>query len=661
MTRRVLIVEDEMVVQLHLARIVEELGCEVVGLAADRDEAMRLAAQRRPELVLMDIHLASGTDGVDTATRLTREHDCAVIFISAYADQATIDRTAAVGAAGYLVKPFTPAQVRAAIATAFASHRRLQQEKGRASALVSLLQPMGGAVFVVDREGRITFASHSAAELTGWPVHQTYGRDFLEAVGAQAGGERVRAAMAQAIAGGASQSAELQVPLPGGGARTFDVAMEVLADSEAEPGVLLRVGSRAPGSSAVPAPAPVPAAPAPRAFGAGTRMLVYSHDTFGLGHLRRCTALIRSVCARHPDVSVLLVTGSPMVHRYAMPRGSDYVKLPALVKVEAEQYEARSLQISSEAIQSLRSSLILHTVRDYRPNVLLVDHSPTGSMGELLPSLRWLQERGGCQRILGLRDIVDDPAAVTALWRRTGVYDALAEHYDHLVVYGNATFYDPVRSYELPPAVAARARFVDYVCNDDEAPADSEQTADGQPFVLVTIGGGDGGGDTVIEPFLQMMQTHRHRLPFRAEVLTGPFVAPEVERRLRALAQGLPVRLQKFIPSTAALLRGAELVIATAGYNTTTDVLSMARRALLIPRVLYRQEQWIRARRLAELGLVGCLHPDQVTPDALFTAVQDAMRDTPLLRARAQGLPLALPLDGARNFAAFCGSLSVRA
>ena len=46
--------------------------------------------------------------------------------------------------------------------------------------------------------------------------------------------------------------------------------------------------------------------------------------------------------------------------------------------------------------------------------------------------------------------------AVTALWRRTGVYDVLAEHYDHLVVYGNAAFYDPVRSYELPPAVAAR-------------------------------------------------------------------------------------------------------------------------------------------------------------------------------------------------------------
>ena len=73
-SRRILIVEDEMVVQLHLTRIVEELGHEVVGTAADRDEAVELAAAERPELVLMDIHLASGSDGVETATQLVDKH-----------------------------------------------------------------------------------------------------------------------------------------------------------------------------------------------------------------------------------------------------------------------------------------------------------------------------------------------------------------------------------------------------------------------------------------------------------------------------------------------------------------------------------------------------------------------------------------------------------
>jgi predicted glycosyltransferase len=122
------------------------------------------------------------------------------------------------------------------------------------------------------------------------------------------------------------------------------------------------------------------------------------------------------------------------------------------------------------------------------------------------------------------------------------------------------------------------------------------------------------------------------------------------------MAKGLPVNLQTFVPSTAAMVRRAELVIATAGYNTTTDLLSMAKRALLIPRVLYRQEQWIRAHRLHELGLATCLHPEKVTPESLFAAIQSTLQDTPLVRARAKGLPL----DGARNFAEFCAGLQVR-
>ncbi|MGE3171350.1 MAG: response regulator [Planctomycetota bacterium] len=659
--RRILIVEDEMVVQLHLSRIVEELGYDVVGTAADRDEALEIAAQERPHLVLMDIHLASGTDGVDTASRLVEQLDCAVIFISAYADQATVERTEQVGAAGYLVKPFTQAQVRAAIATAFASHGRLQKEKDRTRSLTAMLQRMGGAVFVVDGDGRITFANQSAAELCGWPVYKTYGRPFVEVVGAAASAAELASAMARARDGDGSAAATIEVTDPAGKVLVVDLAMETIEDEDSPgQGLMLSLRRRDRQREAKAAAPVAPAAPAirteKRAFGAGTRLLVYSHDTFGLGHLRRCTALIKSVCARYPAASVLLVTGSPMVHRYGMPHGSDYVKLPALVKVEAEQYEARSLQISGDSIRMLRSNLILHTVRDYRPNVLLVDHSPTGGKGELLPSLEWLRERGGCQRILGLRDVIDDPDAVVSLWQRTGIYDVLERHYDHVVVYGNREYYDPVTSYRLPASVAQRASFLNYVCNTDDGALDGAVPSS-RPLVLVTIGGGDGGGETVIEPFLQMMQQFGDRLDFDAEVLTGPFVDPEVEQRLREMAEDLPVRLRNFVPSTAALMRRADLVIATAGYNTVTDVLSLARRAVLIPRVLYRQEQWIRAQRLAELGLVTCLHPESVTPAGLFAAVQEALQQEPLVQARARGLPL----DGAARFADYCAGLQVDA
>ncbi len=649
--RRILIVEDEMVVQLHLTRIVEELGHIVVGTAADRDEALELAANERPELVLMDIHLAAGTDGVETASKLVQEHACAVIFISAYADQATVERTEQVGAAGYLVKPFTQAQVRAAISTAFASHARLVTEQRRNRSLQSMLERIGGAVFVVDGDDRVTFANQSAAELIGWPVYRTYGRLLADVLGGSATAAPLMPCLGRVRTGALTDPATIEIRDLDGRLRLVDVSMEQVDDADTNgTGVLLTLRQRQPAAL-------VPAEPvrATKAFGKGTRLLVYSHDTFGLGHLRRCMALIKAVCARHPEASVLLVTGSPMVHRYGMPQGSDYVKLPALVKVEAEQYEARSLQISGDAIRSLRSNLILHTVRDYRPNMLLVDHSPTGSRGELLPALKWLQENRGCQRVLGMRDILDDPKSVIEHWQRSGIYEPLEQNYDHVVVYGNREFYDPVTRYELPPSLASRARFLNYVCTPDDGLKDG--SVHGQkPTIMVTIGGGDGGGDTVILPFLQMLRTNLHAIDFHSEILTGPFVEPELEQRMREEAEDLPVTIRSFLPSTAAMMRSAELVIATAGYNTCTDILSLARRAILIPRVLYRQEQWIRASRLAELGLVTCLHPDSITPASLFAAIQEARKHTPLVQAREKGLPI----DGALKFAEFCASLQVQ-
>jgi len=653
--RRVLIVEDEMVVQLHLVRIVSEIGHEVIGTAMNTREALEVVERESPELVLMDIHLADGDDGVETARRLVRGRECAVIFCTAYADEATLKRVEEVGAAGYLVKPFTAPAVRAAISTALASHARLQRARGEAKALANILESLSDALFVVDRLGKVSFANPRAVELTGWPVHEAYGKDLLDVLKMPVDEERerVRSALKGVRGERAVRAVDgLTVREDAGSLRSFDLEFEPVVDEDApEEGVIVKLKDKGRG----PAPASAPKPRVRRPFGEGTRILVYSHDTFGLGHLRRCLSLVRTLCARYPRASALLVTGSPMVHRYPMPSGADYVKLPALRKVESEQYEARTLHIAGSEIRTMRSNLILHTVRDYDPNVLLVDHSPTGSKGELMPTLEWLSERGGCTRILGLRDILDEPESVIELWKKTGVYEVLKRHYDHFVVYGNRAVYDPPTRYAFPPELAARTRFVDYVC-DKSALGEPIPPRAGKPLVVVSIGGGDGGGESVILPFLEMMRLYRDRLDFRAEILTGPFMEPELEARALELAEGLPVELRGFIPSTAALFRSADLVVATTGYNTTTDLMLYARAALFIPRVLYRKEQLIRAERLSALGWSDHLAPEAVSPERLFLAIQAARAAGKMARARADGR---LFLDGAEHFSDFCGTLEV--
>ncbi len=544
---KVLIVEDEAIVSLHLERIVAEMGLQVAGTAATAAEAIAQAEREPPELALIDIRLDGEGDGIDAAWALRRRHDCAVVFATAYADEETIARTVGLGAAGYVVKPFTSAGIRAAIATALAG--RGDQER---------------------REESL--------------------------VGAPAPSRRV---------------------------------------SEGRP-----VVSRN----------------RPRRFGAGTRMLFYSHDTFGLGHLQRSTNLIRTLLREYPEMSALLVTGSPVVHRYELPEGADYVKLPAVRKVAADQYEARSLRIESAGIQSLRENLLLRTVRDYDPQVLLVDHAPLGMKGELRPALEWLAENGGCRRILGLRDITDAPDYVIQHWREQGIYDAMRDLYDDIVVYGSPDVYDLVTEYALPTDVAAKTHFLGYVREPDGVESVLPALS-GRPAVAVSIGGGD-GADGLIDVVIEMVQAFPEEVGFHIQILTGPLVGAERQQEFRERARGLPVEVFEFMQSTSQWFGRADLVVSTGGYNTVTQLLAHARRAIVVPRVLHRQEQLIRARRLEELGLAACLHPQDLTPRILLDAIRDALarEEEPLAMGRAAGL---IALDGAERMAAFCGALEL--
>lgn len=124
---RVMVVEDEAVVRLHLRRMLAGLGYQVVGAAATADEAVVLAEIERPDLVLMDIDLRGEADGIDAANRLRALYDPGIVFLTAYADAATIRRTEEVGAVGFIVKPYSHNEVRAVLSTAEGVRRRLQE------------------------------------------------------------------------------------------------------------------------------------------------------------------------------------------------------------------------------------------------------------------------------------------------------------------------------------------------------------------------------------------------------------------------------------------------------------------------------------------------------------------------------------------------------
>lgn len=388
--------------------------------------------------------------------------------------------------------------------------------------------------------------------------------------------------------------------------------------------------------------------------GAGQRLLLYSHDTFGLGHLRRCLKISDTLVRRFPELSVLLVTGSPVVHRYRLPPGVDYVKLPAVRKTGRERYEARSLGTPFDRILAMRTRLILETIREFAPHVLLVDHSPVGMRGEMRPALEWLKETGAhTETMLGLRDIIDDADRVKSLWHSDGTYDVLERLYDRILIYGTREIFDPTMAYGFSADLTAKSTFCHYVADHrgPTRPRSQEQRPDGErPVVLVTIGGGDGAADTVIEPYIEMLCAQRDALTFHSVIVTGPFVAADYVRALRLRVRHLPVTIRQHVAAMRPLLERSRLVIATAGYNTTTEILCHARSVIFIPRKLHRLEQSIRARRFADLGLGQCLSPEEATPDRLFAQVMAELQHNyePLADARRAGR---IPFDGAERIA----------
>lgn len=142
---RVFVVEDEALIAMELLDRVGEYGYQACGHAATGEHALLAIAQARPDVVLMDIHLGAGMDGIDTARRLQEILDVPVVFLTAYCDAALVGRAARVDAFGYVLKPFRDQAVRAALAMALARHYDARTLRD-ANAALSANQERGAAL-----------------------------------------------------------------------------------------------------------------------------------------------------------------------------------------------------------------------------------------------------------------------------------------------------------------------------------------------------------------------------------------------------------------------------------------------------------------------------------------------------------------------------------
>ena len=364
-------------------------------------------------------------------------------------------------------------------------------------------------------------------------------------------------------------------------------------------------------------------APSPKA--APYRVLIYSHDSFGLGHLRRCRAIAHALVEHHKKLNVLILSGSPIIGRFSFRARVDFVRVPGIIKLRNGEYTSLNLDVNIEHTLALRASIIEHTARVFQPDLFLVDKEPLGLLGEAKTTLRLLKRRGGCRLVLGLRDIMDDPVLLAEEWRRKGVMPALKQLYDQIWVYGLPQVYDPVRAYEFPPDVAAKTVFTGYLPReawpDVHLPHEVLAAVQKGPFLLVTPGGG-GDGAELVEATLSAYERFDGRLPWPALVVYGPFLPARERAAFERRAARLPrVTTLTFHEHLENLIEKAAAVVCLGGYNTFCEIVSLNKRSLVVPRVSPRTEQLLRANAAQRLGLVQTLHPDRLTPESLADAV----------------------------------------
>ena len=356
----------------------------------------------------------------------------------------------------------------------------------------------------------------------------------------------------------------------------------------------------------------------------GRRVLLYSHDTFGLGHLRRSRTIAGALTAADDELSALILTGSPVAGRFTFPERVDHIRLPGVTKLADGSYVSEALGLDIDETTALRAGLIRTAAEKFEPDMVIVDKEPTGFRGELLETLQSLRKKTNCKLVLGLRDVLDEGEALAEEWDRKDSIAAMAELYHDIWVYGLECIYNPLHGLDYPKHVDERMHWTGYLRREAVV---SGREVDDEPYILVTPGGG-GDGAKLVDQVLRAYEADLTLSP-KAHIIYGPFLSGETRVQFENRVEKLNGRVVSlgFNSTMENLIDGAVGVIAMGGYNTFCEILSFDKPAIIMPRKRPRLEQYIRAARAEQLNLVRMLDPDR---DGIEASVMiDAIRALP--------------------------------
>jgi predicted glycosyltransferase len=355
------------------------------------------------------------------------------------------------------------------------------------------------------------------------------------------------------------------------------------------------------------------------------KLLVYSHDAYGLGNICRMLAICHHLLDTIPNLSILVISGSPMLHSFRLPAGLDYLKLPCLHRDENGDMSAKYLKLDMKQTVKLRCNLIRVAALNFRPDVVLVDKKPYGLQNELKKTIETLRiVTPETKWFLLLRDILDAPKQTIAEWHLLDSYRAIEQFYDRVLVVGTPEVFDTCAEYQFSSEMLSKSLFCGYIRRQHalkhrELLRQELKLAPGERCVLVTAGGGE-DGYPLIHAYLEGLERLPADYPVKSLVVCGPEMSQAEREKLFQMAKQHPqVIISEFTDDLMSYIEVADTVVAMGGYNTFCEILTAQKPSIIIPRVRPTEEQVIRARKMAQLGLLEMIHPDELTPAILMS------------------------------------------
>ncbi|WP_210407331.1 glycosyltransferase family protein [Hydrocoleum sp. CS-953] len=362
--------------------------------------------------------------------------------------------------------------------------------------------------------------------------------------------------------------------------------------------------------------------------------MVYSHDTYGLGNLCRMLTICRYLLEAIPQLSILLICSSPVVHSFRIPKGLDYIKLPCIGRNEYGELAVKYLGTETEETFKLRSELIKITTINFKPDVILVDKKPYGLQEELRDTLEYIKNSDYYPKVvLLLRDILDTPEKTIAEWKKKGYYKGIELFYDQVWVVGMQEVFDITKEYKFPAKISEKVKHCGYIRrraerkNNDEIRQELNINYDEQ-FVLVTPGGG-ADGYYLIYNYISGLYYLAKQDKITSLIICGPEMPQEKQQELYEKArQYSNVKIIEFTDELTSYINAADTIVSMGGYNTVCEILSLEKPAVIVPRTKPVKEQFIRAESMDKVGLLKAIHPDLLNPENLMAAVLEKLNNT---------------------------------